>query len=455
MRPNVTTESSDKTPPVDATPSAEQSDPIPPLQIVPPDSSGVVVPADGPFPRVLAALNYQNFCLLVSGALVHHIGWAMCIMTVQWLTFTLSHSELMLGIVSLAMGLATLLTLPLGGPLADHLNRRRLLMVTYAASAVLTLIAAVVLWVDKLNVWHLILLAGLTGMIHGIRFPTYNALIPSLVNRRDLPNAVALNTFQFQLSRVIGPIVAGLVLASAWGATGNFTLFSVSCAVMVVTLMKMRQVPPAPDMGTTLIGGLVHGLGYFYRRSDLVIMFVLITLAMGLIAPMVTLLPAFVEAHLGRTSQDYAILMTCSGLGAICGAGLHMVRNRVDNSPRRFVLPMAIMSASMIATGFCQNFLLMIPLMFISAFGFAELVVIYKSAIVTTTPDHLLGRISSYFTMAFHIGWPIGALVCGFMAEQFGLLHVYRAFGVALFVVVLVVVATTRSVSPASQPNPR
>ena len=371
-----------------------------------------------------AALRYPNFRLVWSGALLSNIGSWMQNIARDWLVYELSGDEgkLLLGLNGFVEGVAVALLLPLGGILADRLDRRRVLIGVNVAQA---LFAATLAWLagtGRIEPWHILLMTALNGAGDALRVPSHQSLMPSLVDRGHLTNAVALGSLQFNLSRVIGPSVGGWVLLTL-GAAWSFGINAVSFGATILALSLVR-VPPRPKRTAEQAErerAFGAGVRYIRTRGDLQMMLGVVLMAGLLAAPLVKLLPAFASEVLHGGEGLFSTLLACFGGGAMLGAIGLASRSAKGPTPWR-AMPM------LVALGLVQVAAAQWPVVWVAkglcvAAGalFVGVMVRMNTAVLATAPDALRGRLSGVHQMAFRTGMPAGALLAGWVAHGMGI----------------------------------
>lgn len=406
------------------------------------DLGYIGLPSAGPLSRVLAALQHRNYAILWGSGVLVNIGWHMRDTTVNWLVIDISNSEMLLGTNALIVGLAMLLVLPVGGMLADHFNRRWLLGICYTIGSVATLCLAAMAVKGDLRVWHLIGLSGLIGLLNGVRFPAMNALMASLVSRERITSAVAMLSIEFQLARVIGPLLAGLVFlvfagSGYMGGACNLALFAASTLIFIVALPCMRNVPKVNKTNGSMIGGIRNGIMHLRGRSDLVYLYMLIVIAAVLSFSFANLVPAYVKKVLEMGADRYTLAMSCAGVGAVIGAVIQALRGNTRSISRFVYIAPMISAVCVTIAGFWMHYVVLIVVAGISSMSFLGVLVAIKSYMMTTTPDHLRGRMSSHLSLCIHIGGPLGAFATGLVAEIFDVMIAYRILGLTVILSLL------------------
>ncbi|MFQ5740790.1 MAG: MFS transporter [Acidobacteriota bacterium] len=372
------------------------------------------------FSRTFNALRYRDFRLLWAGAFTSTTGSWMQQVAQSWLVFSLTGSAFYLGLTSFLGQLPVILFSLLGGAFADRLDRRKLLLCSQYVQMFSALVLTVLVFSGWIHIWHFLVLVFVAGTGQAFGGPAYQALIPGLVNRKDVPNAIALNSIQFNLARTLGPLLAGITLASV-GAGFCFALNSLSFLAAIVALcwIKVNFVPPKTRHSIlTEIGSgfrFVRNLGALWQLTLLGF----VSTFCGI--PLITLLPAFASEVFKAQSVDYSIMMAVSGAGSVLGALLYATFSSME---RRgiFTLRVQFLFALLLA-GFAlsRNLLLSYVILFTGGACLISLFASITSLVQLATTEEMRGRVMSIFVLAFRGGMPLGDLVAGFLASQFSL----------------------------------
>ncbi len=372
-------------------------------------------PEQGFIRRVAAAFTYRDFRILWSGAFTSTVGTWMQKVAQSWLVLSLTGSSFFLGLDDFLAQLPILLFTLIGGVIADRYDRRRLLIgsqyVQMTAAFVLT---ALVYW-HVVQLWHILALSFITGFAQAFGGPAYQSLIPSLVDRKDLPNAIALNSIQFNLARVFGPLLAGATLA-AFGTAACFALNGFSFLVVIVALMSMsvKHIPPTTRqrMRDDLRGGIE------YARNDpaIVALTVLgfVTTFLGL--PLLTLLPVFAKNIFHGDVGLYTKMMAFSGTGAVLGALVVAWLGKFRHMGFATLIVQVVFGLLLLAFAYSRVFWVSNLILFV---GGAALIAVFSftaSLVQLIVPDHLRGRVVSIYMVAFRGGMPLGGLAAGSLA---------------------------------------
>jgi MFS family permease len=310
----------------------------------------------------------------------------------------------------------------IGGVIADRHDRRRLLTGSQYVQASSALILAALVWSGHVTVALVLALSFITGCGQAFGGPAYQSMIPSLVPRRDLPNAIALNSTQFNLSRVLGPGVGAAVLATI-GTAWCFAVNGVSFFFVIIALSLLQLPPHVPAASRPALGAeLKSGLHYVRDNRVMFTLTILVTVSTFLAMPIMTMLPAFATEVLtthGSAGTRLSMLMASQGLGAILGA---LVIGSLDTSRRmgRLILRIQFVLGLLIA-GFAlsTSLPLSLVLLFVSGVFFMLLFSISFSLVQLAVPDDLRGRVVSIYMVALRGGGPIGGIVAGALADRF------------------------------------
>ena len=390
------------------------------------------------FERTAGALTHRNYRLLWFAALGSTIGTWMQKYAQSLLIYELTGSNFYLGLDDFLSQLPILLFMLIGGVIADRHDRRRLLTGSqYVQMASAFALAALVV-TGQINVAFIFALSFISGCGQAFGGPAYQSMIPSLVPRRDLQNAIALNSTQFNLSRVLGPSGGAAVVATI-GISACFALNGLSFFLVVIALAALHLPPHPPSTRRGAIGEeLKGGLRYVRDNRLLLTLTILVTVSTFLTMPLLTMLPAFateMPTATGTPQTRLSMLMASQGLGAILGAlivgGLGAVQHM-----GRILLGVQIVLGLLIA-GFAlsTSFALSLVLLFIGGIFFMASFSISFSLLQMTVPDALRGRVVSIYMVALRGGGPIGALVAGALADSFSAPGVMAVNGALLAVI--------------------
>jgi len=380
------------------------------------------------------------------GACTSSIGTWMQIVAQGWLIYRLSHSSFLLGLDQFLAGLPIFLFTLIGGVVADRVERRRILLVSQwiqmASAGTLTVLVAFGLT----HVWPILCLSFVSGLAQAFGGPAYSALIPTLVDREDMPNAIALNSIQFNLAVTIGPALAGVTLAKL-GEKWCFGLNAVSFLAPIVSLsiISARFMPEATK--ESMLTSLKQGVRFIWHHGAMVGLIILAFLMTFLSMPMRTYFPVFVKDIFHRGPETYGTLLSLMGVGSICGslavAGLGNISRK-----GRFALSMLIFLGLGIA-GFSLSKLLPVSYAMLVVVGASMMAVFatVTSLVQLIVTNEMRGRVMSVYNFAFRGGMPMGNLVSGWLVPMYTAPAVLSVNGILLVLVALYFLAVQRRVA--------
>lgn len=401
--------------------------------------------------EMFRALRHRNFLLFWSGAFLSNTGTWMQAVAQGWLVLQLSNSPFWLGFDGF-MGTAPGLLLTLaGGVFADLMDRRKLLICTQIVAGLTALTLGILVATHVVHVWMILCLSFVTGCCLAIAGPSYMALVFDLVDRDDLANAVALNSTQFQLARVLGPVFAGVGF-KLFGLAGCFLANALSYVAVVAGLRMVRFERSVKDDGGPIrslkdkgafIQDLVEGFRYVGQRPrvSMLLMISAVTSLFG--APYISMTPVFARDvfHLGETGL--ALLMGTAGAGALFGA-LFLAYLGDFRHKGWFVLGGDFAFAvCLICFSLSTNIVVSLIFLFALGFGIVCSVAVSNTLLQKLVTDEMRGRVMSMFMLSFIGAMPIGNLVAGAASHRFGVQHTLAAGG--LIIAVFVVILTLRS----------
>jgi MFS family permease len=367
-------------------------------------------------PRIARALRHRDFRLFWSGNLLSNIGTWMQNIAQGWLVLQLTNSAFWLGVVGFAASAPILLFALIGGVIADHVDRRKLLMVTQSAMMIFAFIMAGLAFWHVIKVYQIVLLALGTGIAMSLNTPSYQALVPQLVPREDLTNAIALNSAQFNMSRVVGPTLGSFAMALV-GTAGNFFLNGLSFLAVIVALTRIRYRQPAAADEGHLWQKMKQGFAYVFRQPNILSLVVLVAIGSLLAIPYLTFVPYFTRDVLHHNERGLGILMACSGVGSFFGAITiaHFTHIRWRG---KFVVRFgAGLFAAIIGFTFSHIFWLSGLLLATAGYCMIVMVATINSLLQHLAEDNMRGRVMSIYSTAFLGLPPIGCLIAGSLSR--------------------------------------
>ncbi len=373
--------------------------------------------APGSAAHTLRALRHRNFRLFFFGQLVSLIGTWMQSLAQGWLVWRLSHSAWLLGLVGFCQMAPVLFLGLLGGILADRFDRHRMVIATQSAALVQSVLLAALTLTGAITVWQIMALALLLGVVNAFDMPIRQAFLVQMVGREDLGNAIALNSSIFNGARIIGPAVAGLVVAR-WGEGMCFSLNAVSFLAVLASLIAMRldkRPLPRPEGNTGQ--RLAEGFSYAWRTPHVRVLLSLMMVTSLFAFPFTSFLPALVGGVLHQGAGGLGTLMTCSGIGALLGALAVARREGIRGMGRLVGTTGAGFGLFLMAFGLSRSFWLSCAL--ILAVGFCMMIQMASTntLLQSLVPEELRGRLMSLYTVTFVGVAPIGSLLLGWLAH--------------------------------------
>lgn len=393
--------------------------------------------------RTLAAFAYRDFRVQWFGACTSSIGTWVQLAAQNWMITALTHSAFFLGLDSFLQQLPIMLFTLVGGVLADRRDRRRTLLSSQYVQMATALALGLIVYFDLVTIWYVLILSFTTGLAQAFGGPAYQALIPSLVDKKDLPNAVALNSIQFNIARVLGPMLFALTLAVAartgfaeqQGMAICFLLNALSFLVVIYTLMSLRvkHIPPAQ---TRSIGDEMRGgLAYVRAHSELVSLIVLSAATTFLGFAALTFLPILTTELFNGNASTYSILMMASGGGSVVGALIVAWLGKFKRMGLTMLIVQALYGVLLVAFAASRVLWLSCVLLF---FAGASMMVVFStvtSLVQLIAPNEMRGRVVSIYMVAFRGGMPLGALASGYAATFVTASAVMQINGILLIAV--------------------
>jgi len=371
--------------------------------------------------RIAIALTHRNFRLLWMGALTSSIGTWMQKVAQVWLivTITGSRSGFFLGLDSFLGELPLLLFTIIGGVVADRRDRRHLILMSQTIQMLVAFVLAALIYTRRIHVAHVLGLSFIAGCARAFGGPAYQSLIPALVGRGHLPNAIALNSIQFNLARVIGPFVAGAALA-AFGMVACFGLNGISFLFVIAAILVLRDVHAPPIAIESIVAQFRGGLRFVRKSPNLVAVMALAFFSSLLGAPLLTFLPIITRDVFHRDVGFYAYLMTFLGAGAVAGALAVAWLGENKRMGRMLLVLSALFGAIIVGFGVSQSSCLSALFLFAGGALFVMCSSLTTSLAQLLAPPELRGRVLSIYLVASLGGAPLGSLASGWLVTRVG-----------------------------------
>ncbi|MFZ0538734.1 MAG: MFS transporter [Candidatus Sulfotelmatobacter sp.] len=367
----------------------------------------------------LRALRHRNFQLFFSGQLISLIGTWMQSVAQSWLVYRLTGSALLLGSVGFASQIPVFLFAPLGGITADRFNRRHIVIGTQVASMVLAFILAALTLLHKVQVWHVFVLAALLGVVNAFDIPGRQSFLVDMVGKEDLMNAIALNSSMFNGARVIGPAIAGILVARI-GEGWCFFANAVSYIAVIIGLLMMKVQSRLRASMASPLEHMMEGFRFVNRTAPIRALLLLLGLVSLVGMPYVVLMPIFADKILHGGAQGLGILMGATGVGALLGALTLAFREGVKGLGRWVALCCAGFGASLVVFAVSHTFWISVILLLPVGYTMMLQMACSNTLIQVMVPDALRGRVMAVYSMMFMGMAPIGALLGGALADRLG-----------------------------------
>ncbi|MEO5741552.1 MAG: MFS transporter, partial [Vicinamibacterales bacterium] len=381
---------------------------------------------------MLRAFAYRNYRLFFGGQIVSLIGSWISMTATSWLVYRLTGSAMALGVVGFAGQFPGFVMGPFAGAYLDRWDRHRVLVVTQTLSMLQSFVLAALTFTGNITVPAIIALNAVQGIVNAFDMPARQAFLPTMISDRDdLANAIAMNSSMFNAARLIGPSIAGFMIATA-GEAWCFLTDGVSYFAVIIALLAMKDVrqPRRPDEHTGIMEHLLEGwryvLGFRPIRSLMLQLAWLCLVAM----PFAVLMPVFADEVLGGGPDTLGFLMAASGLGAMSGALWLTTRKSVVGLGRVILVNTVVFGVGL--TGFALSRWLWVSLAFMTIAGFGMMVQMASTntVIQTIVDEEKRGRVMSFYTMSFLGTAPFGSLLAGWLSTRIGAPHTVLMSGV-------------------------
>jgi predicted MFS family arabinose efflux permease len=368
--------------------------------------------------RVFKAFHYRDFRLLWVGACTSSIGTWMQKVAQSWLVFEMSKSPFLLGLDDFLGNIPIFLFSLLGGVIADRTDRRRLLIGSQYVQMTSAFLLTVLIAMGWVRVWHILTLSFMVGLAQAFGGPANLALIPTLVDREDLPNAIALNSIQFNLARVIGPVLGGFALTQL-GAAWCFGLNGASFIAVIISLYLLRvRFVPEKSRGS-ILASMKEGFGFIRRQGAMEALIVLAFCMTALGIPTITFLPVFAKDVFHGGPTTFTLLLASSGAGSVVGALTVAAMGNMKHMGRTALVMLVCLGAGIAGFALSTSLSLSCVLLFISGAALIAVFSTISSLVQLITSDEMRGRVMSVYNVAFRGGMPFGSLVTGWLIPMF------------------------------------
>lgn len=366
-----------------------------------------------------SALKHKNFRYYFFGMCISTTGTWMQNIAQPWLAYKLTNSPFLLSLISALQFTPVLLFSLFAGVLIDRFSKKKILIITQSASLAITLALAILVWTGKIEYWHLLVSATALGFVNTLDMPARQSFLSELVDKEDLMNSIALNSAVFNLSRAIGPVIAGIVMRY-WGMSACFFINSISFGAVVISLLfiKPKRIIKPPKKDESIFRNIFEGLKYIYSNKILLVTMLIMAVVGTFAMNFNVLVPVFSIQVLNQNETGYGLLMSCMGIGAFVGAMLIATISKAG--PRKFIMffmPIFV-ALALILTGFTSAYALTGLALAIGGFFFIMFSSNANSTIQMNTKNEYLGRVMSVYTLVFAGSTPLGNLYAGAIMER-------------------------------------
>lgn len=403
---------------------------------------------------MLRALDYPNYRLFFGGQVVSLLGSWITTTATNWLVFRLTGSAWLLGVVGFAGQFPSFILGPFAGIVVDRVDRHKLLVATQTISMLQSCALAALTLTGHVTVGWIISLSVVQGIVNAFDMPARQSFLVSMIEKReDLGNAIALNSSMVNAARLVGPSIAGVIIATV-GEGWCFLIDSVSYVAVIIALLKMKLTPSVRQTQAPRAAGtqFVEGVRYVFGFTPIRSIILLLALVSLVGVPYSVLMPVFATTVFHGGPYTLGFLMTASGCGALAGALWLAARKSVLGLGR--VIPMAttLFGVGLVAFSFTSTLWLAIPCLAFAGFGFMTQMASSNTVVQTIVDDEKRGRVMSFYMMAFLGTAPFGSLIAGWASSRFGPANTLRIGGLCCMVAAILFARALPDIRAAIRP---
>ena len=379
------------------------------------------------------------------GACTSSIGTWMQILAQSWLVYRLSNSSFYLGLDAFFGQIPIFLLSLFGGVFADRKSRRSLLLISQFIQLTCALLLSVLVGTHVVQVWHIWCLSFVVGIAQSFGGPAYSALIPTLVEKQDLQNAIALNSIQFNLARVVGPALGGIALVKL-GATWCFALNGLSFVAVIISLLMIRThfVPVKTEQ--SVIKSMREGIAFLLKREGMSSLVILAFLATLLSYPLITFLPVMARDVFHGGANTFTLFLCLSGAGSVTGALLVAASQKQAGQAKRSLVVMLLLGLFITGFGLSRSLTVSACLVFAAGASLMVVFALNSSLVQLYVGDEMRGRVMSVYSVAFRGGMPLGSLLSGLLIRQTSAPAIMAGNGVLVVVLAMYFLLSRRQV---------
>jgi len=379
------------------------------------------------------------------GACTSQIGTQMQVLAQAWMVLEISKNPTLLGLDNFLATIPIVLFSLVGGVFADRTQRQKLLLGSQIVQMACAFTLAILFATGVVRIWEILTLSFIVGTAQSFGGPAYQALIPTLVKSPDLPNAIALNSIQFNLARVIGPMLGALALAI--GAAWCFTLNGISFIAVIITLLIINPHFVPNKSGESVLKSMGQGF-HFIRKQGTMEALIVLAFSMTLLAfPIIVVLPVFARDVYHGDPRLYSSLLVCLGIGSICGALIVAGLGKYKHQGRYALLMLVGLGALITTFALSSSLILSYVLLFLAGGMLLAVFTTISSLVQMITSDEMRGRVMSVYNVAFRGGTPFGSLIVGALVSKFSAPKVIACNGVLLALLGLYFLLVQRKVA--------
>ncbi|HEY3803605.1 MAG TPA: MFS transporter [Kofleriaceae bacterium] len=386
--------------------------------------------------RLYRALRHRNYRLFFIGQGISLVGTWLTRFATSWLAYKLTHSGTILGAVALFGQLPSALLSPLAGVVVDRLDRHRVIVVTQIAAGLQSAALAIFMFTGMMTVWHLLWLGAVQAVINAFDMPARQSFMGQMIDdKADLPNAIALNSSIVNGARLLGPMFAAALVALV-GEAWCFTIDAASYIAVIISLLMMTVVKtPAPKLRSKHVGrDMLDGLRYAMTNPLLRSVLLLFAGISVLGGAYIVLMPLVAGSTLAGGPDTLGILMAAAGLGALIGALYLAYRETTVGLPNVIGYATTLLGLGLVALRFAPTVWIAAPIVLVCGLGWMVQMASTNTIIQSTVDSKMLGRVMSLYGVAFFAGYPVGAMLLGWIADQIGPMDTFFCAGIAVLV---------------------
>lgn len=389
------------------------------------------------------ALRHRNYRFFFSGQCISLTGTWIQQVAFSWLVYSMTKSPLLMGIIMFAGTVPSIFISPFAGVLIDRFNKHRLLIIIQTLFMIEAFIIAILTLAGIVKIWHIIVLSLLMGITNSFDIPLRQAFVVQLIDaNEDLGNAISLNSSSFNLARLVGPALAGVLIAS-FNEGICFLLNAISYIAVIVALfaMKINAVPKYSNKKINVIQEFKEGVKYTFSSIPMrnIIIYIGVACMIGMSYPV--LMPIFAKETLNGNAQTLGFLMSSSGIGALIGALYLAGRKSVEGLEKWIYVASIVLGLGMAGLAFVNKFLTSLILMFFIGLGMVVIIACCNTLLQHLVEDDKRGRVMSLYAMAFMGTAPIGSLLGGAIAEKIGVPYTFLLAG-SMMVIAAIIFST-------------